>query len=79
MTEGLRQGRGGKRGAVHRSHYPVGQQKIAEERSDQQIIAEQAMEEWPRKNIPSNRIGYGSENPVQLSQHGPPIVERARH
>lgn len=45
------------------------EQKVAKESRDEEIVAEDAVEEIGRQNVPCNGICNGRKDPVQLTLH----------
>lgn len=66
-------------GAVVELHEPLCQDEVPEERRDQQVLAEQPLEQLLWEDVPGDGVRDGREDPVQLAQHRPPVGHLARH
>ena len=71
---GIRDGR-----AVQALHDALGEKKVSEEAGDEQVLAEELLEELGVENVPSDGVGYGGEDPVEFAEHGASVVGLARY
>jgi hypothetical protein len=60
--------------ASQRAHDSLRKQEIAEQAGEEQVLAEEAMEEWSGEHVPGDRVRDGCENPIELAQRRLPVI-----
>lgn len=64
---------------VVRSHDSRRQQEVSEQGGHQEILSEEFPEEILGKHQPSDGVGNGSKDPVELSQRRPSVLQITRN
>ena len=73
MLVGGRQFRLRHGGAVAAAHYSLCQEEVPEQGGHQKILPEKLLEGVPGQRVPGDCVRDRSEDPVQLTQHGPSV------
>ena len=63
--------------AVEGLHDALGEQEVAEEAGDEQVLAEELLEEVAVEHVPGDGVRDGGEDPVELAHHGAPVGDLA--
>jgi hypothetical protein len=61
-----------------RPHDPLRQEEVPEQRGYQEILSEEPFEDVSREYEPSDSVGDRGEDPVELSEWGPSVLEVTR-
>lgn len=65
--------------AVYAPHHALGEQKVAEETGDEEVLSEELLEEIGRQHVPGDGVSDGREDPVEFAERRLAVVKATRN